>query len=194
MPGDEIEDSGMHLCGVLDSEDELQQWLESFFEENGWTAIREVSPRNGICRADLIVGHSEYGWYGIETKYITGDCGGKIADAHHKITEKYRGRKYINRRINCWLVCPYFWCYGPDDYRSTTQRTRADLISGMFSRHGIGYINLDKSRLLLDFADSRMYAKVPVGGEYLDKHIEGVDVERIRDRVDRMREQYPYNH
>lgn len=193
MPAGEIEDSGMRLCGALGSEDELQQWLESFFEDNGWTAIREVSPRNSNCRADLIVNHDDYGWYGIETKYIRGACGGSVADAHHKITQKYRGQKYIGHRIDCWLVCPYFWCYGPDDYKSSTQRTRADLISGMFSRHGIGYINLDKSRLLLDFADSRMYAKVPVGGENLGKHAKAVDVDRIHDRVHRMCQQYPYD-
>lgn len=190
-----VEDDGMQLCGVIESEEELQEWLESLFEDSGWTAIREVSPHGADCRADLIVGHDEYGWFGIETKYFRNDGGAKAADAHHQITQKYRGKKYIGRRINCWVVCPYFYCYNTDDYdmKQQQQKMRAEFVRELFCRHGIGYVNLDRWQLLLDFAYSQKYAKVPVGGEYLSEYIENVDVERIRSRVDEKRQRYSYD-
>lgn len=187
-------DGGMQLCGELESEEELQVWLEEFFENNGWTAIREASPHRSNVRADLIVSHDEFGWFGIEAKYMHGDGGGKIATAHHQITQKYRGRKYLGERIEHWTICPYFWgVNSPDNPPSHVQQaTRATFTREFFSRHGIGYIDLDRYQLLLDFAYSKPWAKVPVGGDYLDKYVEEVEIERIAESVSRKMDKYEY--
>lgn len=194
-------DGGMELCGELGSEDDLQEWLEGFFEQNGWSAIREASPHNSRCSADLIVEHDEYGWVGIETKYFHGDGGGKAADAHHQITRKYRGRTYIGERIDLWAICPYFWGIDSPDYKLKRQQqtTRSKFMREMFCRHGIGFVDLNRPVLLIDFAYSQPHAKIPVGGEYASgggdyfkEYVEDVDIDRIRDAVNRKRERFDY--
>ena len=84
--------------GPVSSEAELQRNLKSYFEKHNWLAVREVSPTDSRVKADLIVKHDTYGWFGIETKYFNNDGGGKVADAHHQIISQYRGRRYINDR------------------------------------------------------------------------------------------------
>jgi len=165
------------------SEDDLQSWLESTFEDHGWTAIREVSPRTENVRADLIVQHTDYGWFGIETKIIGKSDGAKIADAHHQITRKYRGKRFIGNRINCWVVCPYF----KNDSNGRGAYTRE-----MFCRHGIGYFNVNWSTLRLDFSYSHGWAKVPIGGGRCERHAEKVDIDKIRDLVAEKMEVYDY--
>jgi len=195
-PGDveQPTDGGMHLCGELESEEELQIWLEDFFEDQGWIAIREVSPRGSDVRADLIVSHDEYGWFGIETKYMRGDGGGKIATAHHQITQKYRGQKYLGEKIDLWVICPYFWGMNSPDYteKHSQQASRATFTREFFCRHGIGYLDLDRYQLLLGFAYSKPWAKVPVGGEYLDDYIDDVDLDKIVESVNRKMGKYGY--
>lgn len=179
------EDGGMHLCGEISSEDELQEWLEQFFENNGWTAIREVYPHGSNKRADLIVSHDDFGWFGIETKFMHGDGGRTLAEAHHQITRRYRGRKYIGQQIDRWAVCPYWWGINSSDYVSKhkQQETRATYTREFFGRHGIGYIDLDRWQMVIDFAYSKPWAKVPVGGEYVQQYYDDVDIEKINESV-----------
>jgi hypothetical protein len=194
-------DKGMELCGVLESEDELQEWLEAAFEDAGWTAIREVSPVRSNYRADLIVQHDDYGWLGIETKYI-GSSQGPIdmAEAHYQIVGKYRGRKYINNRIDLWLVCPYIK-YGEDtvDPEKRWRREKWAQIYHMrqfFQHAGIGWIDLDHYSLDLDFIEADSAGTIPVGklansekvrrnrrryAQYTDKRAQNVDITRIRE-------------
>lgn len=186
-------DEGPHLCGQLSSEKELQVWLEDYFENHGWTAIREASPHNSNHSADLIVNHAQYGWFGIETKFFDNDGGAKAADAHHQITRKYRGRKYLGHHIDRWAVCPYFKfrnCSSADLQRQQYQRST--FLREMFCRHGIGYVDLDRWQLLLDFAYSNKSYKVPVGGQYLDDYLDAVDIEAIDKSVERKMAQYDY--
>lgn len=188
-----VKDNGMSLCGTIESEDQLQDWLESYFEKQGWTAIREVSPHNSNYKADLVVNHSDYGWMGIETKYFDGDGGAKIAQAHHQLTRKYRGEKYIGNRINLWAFCPYFNAYNsPSRIHSRTQITRAELSRELFCKHGIGYIDLDRNELLIDFAYSQPVAKVPVDANANDRYYENVDMDDIQKAVKRKMEKYDY--
>jgi len=187
-------DGGMRLCGEMSSESELQEWLEKFFERNGWTAIREVTPHNSQKRADLIVSHDDYGWFGIETKYMHGDGGRKLAEAHHQITRRYRGRKYINQRIDYWAICPYWWGINSPDYVSKhkTQQQRATYTREFFGRHGIGYIDLDRWQFLIDYAYSKPWAKVPVGGDYIDQYYDDVDIEKIDDSIQSKMDEMSY--
>jgi len=194
-------DHGMELCGVLDSEDALQEWLESAFEDAGWTAIREVSPVGSNYRADLIVQHDDYGWFGVETKYI-GSSQGPIdmAKAHHQIVEKYRGRKYINTKIDLWLVCPYIKYgtadYSPDDNWRRQKWNQIYHMRQFFQHVGIGWINLDYYSLDLDFIEADSAGSIPVGklaqtkkvqqnreryAKYTSERARNVDVSRIRE-------------
>jgi len=172
-----IQDAGLDLCGVLDSEDELQEWLKDAFEEAGWTAIREVSPHSSDYRADLIVEHDRFGWFGIETKFIgTGRGLTNIAKAHHQIIQKYRGRRYIGEKIDLWCVCPYLQNANTIrepgmDKKKMRQRTeyerkrRQKLLSTrpFFQQAGIGWIGLDTYSLGIEFVESTSYGTVPTG-------------------------------
>ena len=182
------------VCPSLDSEDELQEWLESYFEDNGWTAIREVSPHRSNYSADLIVQHDKFGWIGIECKYFERDGGSKIAKAHHQIISKYRGEKYIkNNKIDLWCLCPYF--KGIEDrsrYGRNQQELRQTLIREMFCAHGIGVLMLNRRRLLLDFAYSHRASKIPISPDDGYYGYDDVDIQRIRDIVSRKIEKYNY--
>jgi hypothetical protein len=186
-------DGGMILCGELDNEDELQQWLEDYFEEHGWTAIREVSPHNSNQRADLIVQHDDFGWIGIETKYFDGDGGAKAAKAHHQITRQYRGKTYLTDRIDKWAICPYFWGIKSPDYIAYEQpKYRSTFIREFFCRHGIGFIDLERRDMLIDFAYSDLEMKIPVAGPQYEKFIEEVDIQKIEKYVSKKRSEYDY--
>jgi hypothetical protein len=205
-------DDGMELCGVLESEDELQEWLEAAFEDSGWTAIREVSPVGSDYRADLIVQHDNHGWFGIETKFI-GDSQGPIdmAKAHHQIVQKYRGRKYIKNRIDLWLVCPYIK-YGEDSTapNHSWRREKWNQIYHMrqfFQHAGIGWINLDHYSLDLDFIEADSSGSIPVGKladsekvrrnrerykQYTAERAENADVSQVRKWAARKVKKAPY--
>jgi len=166
-------DYGMELCGQIDSEDELQEWLESAFEESGWTAIREASPHFSDYRADLIVQHDNYGWFGIETKYI-GSSQGPIdmAKAHHQIVNQYRGKKYVGNRIDLWLVCPYVKYSTAEDMREpvpgedswrSSKKEQIQQMRQFFQHSGIGWIELNHYSLDLDFIESKRTGCIPVG-------------------------------
>lgn len=178
--------TGMKLCGVKHNENELQKWLESEFEDRGWMAIREVSPRNSSCSADLIVQHDDYGWFGIEVKYFKGDGGAKAAVAHHQIAEKYRGKKYLGEQINLWCICPYFATSEPGGMYFR----KGQFIREFFCRHGIGYLGLNRHDMLMDFAYNDRDMKVPVGAR--TERFENPDLEKIKKSVSRKMEKYDY--
>jgi hypothetical protein len=193
---DEAEKDRSGVCPVLDSEDELQEWLESHFEENGWTAIREVQPHGSDYQADLLVNHDRYGWIGIECKYFDHDGGAKIAKAHHQIVSKYRGKKYIkNNRVNLWAIAPYFKGIGATSrYYRNQQELRQTLIREMFCAHGIGIIKLNRPILLVDFAYSQNASKIPVSeSNKYDCHHNDVDIDKIRGKVEQKIKRYSYS-
>lgn len=137
-------------------EDEMQEWLENEFESAGWTAIREVKPHHSRCRADLIAQHDEYGWIGVECKYMSSPRNGrKVGEAIDQIVNKYRGRKYVGNRIDLWAFCPYYY---KDDARKQPQQTIRELLCYF----GIGVIELDKSGLIINFDHSDRDKKIKV--------------------------------
>lgn len=202
-------DAGMDLCGKIDSEDELQQWLQAAFEDAGWTAIREAAPHWSDYRADLIVEHGEFGWFGIETKYIGSSQGPvDMAKAHHQIVQKYRGKKYIGNKIDLWAVCPYIKyanCQKRPGESDEERRQRKDFerlksesvyaLSSFFKHTGIGWIDLDHYALSFDFVEGDSSGRVPTRKlaesekvqqnreqymEYVEGWFDRVDVARIR--------------
>lgn len=160
----------------------LQAWLKSYFDDLGWTALREVSPHWSNDSADLIVQHEDYGWIGIETKYFRPDDGGrKLANTHRQILFQYRGRNYLNTRILLWALCPYF-----DDEPSTHARvsSHSQFIREFLCGHGIGYIDVRHNYLPIDFAHSIPEAKVPLGGPSLAKYEDAVSMPYIHNKVE----------
>lgn len=142
----------------FDSEDAVQEWLEESFEACGWTAIREVSPHGSNKRADLIVHNEEYGWVGVEVKYLeSSDCGGAIGDAIQQVFNKYHGRKYIGNKIDVWALAPYYRVehmgHHGDEYR----------MQRVVNSFNLGYLSLGDKRLMLEFRDSGEPWRVPVG-------------------------------
>lgn len=178
--------------GSVSSEDQLQEELEEHFEAHGWTAIREVSPHASNLKADLIVEHDSHGWFGIETKYFDGDGGGKVADAHHQIVSKYRGKRYIGNKINLWAICPYFSGFDKDEWHAQRADWRNDFVRELFCRHGIGYVNPLRSPLLIDFAYSTASYKVPVDTDRHTRHHENVDITEIKSSVEEKIERFGY--
>lgn len=157
--------------------------------------MREVKPAHSSVRADLIVKHEKYGWIGIEAKYFKRDGGGKAAKAHHQITRKYRGKKYAGRnKIDLWAICPYF--HGRNNERNRLgyrpHQQRANMIREMFCKHGIGYIDLTRSELLIDFSFSKANSKIPVKDDEESRHYENVDADAIRENVQDKMEEYDY--
>lgn len=182
----------------VSSETDLQEQLQSYFKMHDWIALREQSPvgvgSQSNVRADLIVNHDTYGWFGVETKYFNSDGGAKVADAHHQIVSKYRSRKYINHRINLWVICPYFSGSGDDSDKWHTQRAnwRQSYTREFFCRHGIGFLNPHRDSLLLDFTYSDAEKKVPVDTDRETRHHRNVDIEKIRTSVERKIKKYGY--
>lgn len=186
------DDPGMSACGSLDSEKELQEWLEGVLEKNDWTVLREVSPYNSDFKADFIVSHDDYGWFGIETKYFDMDGGAKMAEAHHQITRKYRGRTYLGEQINLWCLCPYFKYVNDDTFHRDQNRRRNRILSEFCTPLGIGYINLNTKDTRMDFAHSDRSQKVPLNLEYDDFSDYDPDIGLIEERVQAKRERYDY--
>jgi len=214
-------DAGMELCGVVESEDELQSWLESAFEAAGWTAIREVRPHSSDYRADLIVQHDRFGWFGIETKYIGSNAGAvDMAKAHHQITQKYRGKKYIGNKIDLWCVCPYIKyanCRRKGDESDEKARQRRQYerrnwnkihhTRPFFAHSGIGWVNLNHYALSLAFIHSEPGGRVPTTklaetdavqsnserySSIVNEWFEEVDMQRIREWAQRSVESAQY--
>jgi len=180
--------------GPVSSEAELQRNLKSYFEKHNWLAVREVSPTDSRVKAELIVKHDTYGWFGIETKYFNNDGGGKVADAHHQIISQYRGKRYINDRINLWAVCPYFSGADSDgdEWHNERASWRQQYTRELFCKHGVGYVNPRRNPLLIDFAYSVPTRKVPVDTNRETRHHRNVDIEEIRAAVKKKMEKYSY--
>jgi len=176
-----------------ESEDQMQAQLEAFFENHGWTAIREVSPHHSSDRADLIVGSPQYGWFGIETKFWEQDGGAKLADAHEQIVGQYRGQKYIGERIDRWVLFPYFSGQQRenDDERLSARATwRRQFTRELLCRHGVGIGYFAHGAGVLDYAYSRAECKVPVGDH--PRHNDNVDMDVIDEMIKRKMNRLSY--
>lgn len=138
----------------FDTEQELQDWLEEKFENNGFTAIQEVSPHNSQYRVDLLLLHDEFGPIGLELKRLTG--GSNAARAHQQITRQYSGKKYIGKTVKKWAFVPYMpKLQHEQDNRSREnfQRGKLEVLEHFFQKYGIGVLNLH----------SRPYARIKFG-------------------------------
>jgi hypothetical protein len=164
----------------FESEDQMQEWLEGEFESAGWTAVREVSPHNSNLRADLLVHHEDYDWIGIECKYMSSPRNGKkIAEAVEQIVTKYRGRKYIGKKIDLWAFCPYY-------YKDNGSGNPRQTIGGFLTYFGIGYLPLDRSQLKIGFAMASKDTKILVknlNDRVPGKTYEYGDIDAIRSTV-----------
>lgn len=147
---------GMRACGVCDDEESVETALTHIFEFHGWDVERQVTL--GTHRADMIVGHSEYGTIGIELKYVTTGIGATMATAHHQIARRYRGQPYNGTPVDLWAFCPYM------SEEAALTSGQMDRFRSFFQQSGIGIIDLGKLVLRIEFGQS-MALQIPIGVE-----------------------------
>lgn len=159
----------------LDFEDEkeLQSWLKEEFLSYGWEAYREVSPKGTDYRADLIVYHENWGYIGIECKYMSSPRNGKkVGEAIEQIVAKYRSERYLyGDQVDLWAFCPYIENVPVTGINQT--------IREILCHFGIAIL-WPGDRMKIDFAYSSSDTKILLGDE--DGEHYG-DRERIRSMV-----------
>jgi len=177
----------------INSEDDLQQQLQSVFSDNGWRAWREVTSRSGKARADLIVKQHDFGVFGIETKYFRSG-GSQLADAHYQIVSKYRGESFgMHGEVYRWVLCPWFRGYFQEDEDGWWQERSMNQLrfSREFcTRHGIATLNPTHQNLELDFNYSDSSMKVPV--EYETSQREP-DIDKIDGFIEKKIRKFRYD-
>lgn len=189
---------------VPDTEEEFRDALAEIFDQNGWYVETELKSNTSDYRADIIVQKSDYGWFGIETKYFTSDVSGdKLSDAHEQIIGKYQGEKFLNHEVKLWCFagffeslrkrslnadCPY---ETKPAWKSNSVRSEPwqFFIREFFCNHGVGYIPINEHNLRMDFSYSDRRQKVPIinGGSY------DPDIRLIRSEVDKKINSLTYN-
>lgn len=126
----ETDDNGLPY---FDSEQEFQDYLEKKFEEQGHTAIQEVSANNSDYRIDLLLLHEDYGQIGLELKHLTG--GSAAARAHQQIIEQYATQRYSKWRVGKWVFAPYMpkRQHEIDNTSGDFQRGKLEVLEHFFS-------------------------------------------------------------
>lgn len=153
---------------------ELQEWLKQQFRSYGWKAIRETSPAGTDYRADLIVHHDNWGWIGIECKYMSSPRNGKkVGEAIEQILYKYRGERYpiADQQIDLWALCPYIENVPVTGINQTIRETLCHL--------GIGIL-WPGDMMKIDFSYSSSDTKILLGDEEGEQY---GDRDRIREMV-----------
>ena len=181
------------LRSDISSEDDLQHYIATGMEQNGWTALREVKTAFDNYRADII-GHKDcIGAIGIECKYVTG---GPIvaAEAARQIIDKYAGRKFVNWRVDMWAVCLYGRAFKPADERNTDSEYRRGLDRGSISTSkrilnglGVGFTTGYADRVNIEFLPSGRGVQIPLfqaEGDMPDRFSEQFDRQRVLELID----------
>jgi len=176
----------------ISSEDDLQHYISTGMEQNGWTALREVKTAFDSYRADII-GHKDgIGPIGIECKYVSG---GAIvaAEAARQIIDKYAGQKFVNWRVDMWAVCLYGRAFRPDVEKSTDSDYRRGLDKGSISTSkrilnglGIGFTTGYANRVNVQFLPSVRGVQIPLfqtDGDMPDRFIEDFDRKRVLELI-----------
>jgi len=167
----------------------FQDYLESYFEWNGWNVVREVRPAGSECRADLLVEHEEHGWFGIETKFCN-HGGRKMAEAHHQIITKYRNRTYFGHKVDLWVYAPFYYFYDNTGRAGSFMDANylIELTQGFFQRHGIGFLRSSLNDWEMQFELST--ASHFVGIKRNNQREPNIDA--IRETVQKRIDQYRY--
>lgn len=196
-------DMNMDRDDDIESEQELQDFLQRGMESNDWTVLREATVAtvdNSSYKADIVAQHDAIGWVGIECKYVTG---GPViaAKAARQIFEKYADKKFINHRVTAWGVCLYgnrFKQPDPDADTFTTadeyeavyqkQRTRCRQIQATTQRilngFGLGWVTITQSRILMEFLPSGADVQVPLfqtNGDIPQRRWDDFDMDRVEE-------------
>ena len=181
---------GRNGLPVFDTEQEFQDYLERKFEENGYTAIQEVSPHKSNYRADLLLMHDEFGRIGLELKRLTG--GSDAGRAHQQIARQYAGKKYIGERVNLWAFAPYMPKLQSAEMKETRgfasgfQKGKLEVLEHFFQRYGIGVLNVHEAAYArLKWGSNREYMlpAFPMERDFPVRQKTEYDLESIRERV-----------
>lgn len=177
-----------HGLPVFDTEQEFQDFLERKFEENGFTAIQEVSPHRSNYRADLLLMHDEFGRIGLELKRLTG--GSDAGRAHQQIVRQYSGKRYIGERVNLWAFAPYMpklqYSIMTEGRSTKFQGGKLEVLEHFFQRYGIGVLNVHEATYArLKWGSSREYMlpAFPMKRDFPERQKTEYNLESIRERV-----------
>jgi hypothetical protein len=179
----------------FNDEHELQEWLSKFMKKCGWNVKTEVIPDEAKkwknpYRIDLIVKnlkHEELNPIGIELKFSRGiQKGMPLAKAFHQLMFKYRNMHYNGRLIKAYCI----GIYNSPDPRAKKRNKEylidaGILIEGFINYFGIGFLDLNRDDLRIEWCPSRSWCKLPIGHkEYGLKYLEDKAVpQKIIDRV-----------
>jgi len=147
---------------VPDFENELEfhAWLHKVFELHGWTTLSEQSPHGSDYKADMIVEDPDSkNWIGLELKHYRTKRGLKpVAEGLGQIVKKYSGKKYcFGERVDLWCFVPYV------EKALRSKHPNLQTVREFFCYFGIGFLDLSKQRIILDFAFSHRDKKKMVG-------------------------------
>jgi len=167
----------------------FQEYLENYFEWNGWRVVREARPAGSECRADLLVEHDQHGWFGIETKF-TNHGGRKMAEAHHQIITKYMDRTYFGHKIDLWVYAPFYYFYDGTGQPTSFVEVNylIELTQGFFQRHGIGFLRKigHDWEMQFELSTASHYVGIRRNSDRCP------DVSKIRETVTKRKDQYSY--
>jgi len=174
---------------VFDTEQTFQDFLERKFEENGFTAIQEVSPHRSNYRADLLLMHDEFGRIGLELKRLSG--GSDAGRAHQQIVRRYSGKKYIGERVDLWAFAPYIPKLQSAQMRearkaASFQKGKLEVLEHFFQRYGIGVLNVhERPYARLKWGSSREYMLpgFPMKRDFPASQKTDYNLANIRERV-----------
>jgi len=176
----------------INSEDDLQNYIEHGMESNGYTVIREIKPHYSNFRADIVAQHDSIGTVGIECKYVTG---GPIvaAEAARQVIDKYAGQKFVNWKVDVWGICLFGRCFRPDsinkqisDRREIKDNSTVETTKRIMNGFGLGWVTAHDDRVVMEFLPSGRDVCIPLfhsdgeNPEWFDK----VDMERIESLVE----------
>jgi len=185
----------------IESEDDLQGYIATGMERNGWTALREVNTSFNNYRADIIGHREDIGTVGIECKYVTG---GPVvaAEAARQVIDKYAGQKFLKWRVDMWGVCLYGRSFRPREDKSLSNDEadsdyRRGLDSGVIHASkrilnglGIGFVTANSTRVLMEFLPSGNDVKIPLfqtNAEMPPRHLENFDETRVLELIEERR-------
>jgi len=144
----------------FENELEFHAWLHKVFEFHGWTTLSEQSPHYSNFKADMIVEDPDSkNWVGLELKhYNSPRSWKKVAEALGQIVSKYSGKKYcFGERVDLWCFVPYV------KKSMRAKQPNMQTVREFFCYFGIGFLDLSKQGIILDFAFSQRDKKKMVG-------------------------------
>lgn len=166
----------------MNDEEDVQRYLKQFFEVCEWDVYTEVNSDDGERRADLIV--EDEVEIGIEVKHWNGTRSASCLQDVIDQVFTYMDKKFMGSSIRYWAICPYL------DSLDKAEPP-VSYVTETVNQWGIGYLNLDRAHLYIDYQHGENKAKIPIGQQSEDytirreaeKYFETSDLAYIRELI-----------